>query len=163
MVGSAAATTATRGELKVLPAVHPAGAAYSGPSPPPPGFILEAVTALTTDRAPEPKSVSKASSQRPVPKPALGKIVSPLNTGLPYWARQFLRQVQTLPQGKLALHQLLSTVQRLMDKAATLSRRSHSQVIKAYLLLAAVDISEKAWKQRSLELQLSQEKLAHVS
>eukprot|EP00775_Hariotina_reticulata_P002744 gene2744-3038_t len=94
--------------------------------------------------------------------PLAAGIGSPHNTSLPHWARRFLRQVKTLPQGKLALHQLLISVQRLMDKSAAVPDQQHSKVIKAYLLLAVVDIVERAWRCRSQQLHLYQGKLAHV-
>jgi hypothetical protein len=79
---------------------------------------------------------------------------------LPDWAEVYSRQVRSLPQGVVALHNLLRAVEHLLTKADNCGH--HSGVMKAYLGLGLIDITSQAWQQRTAQLQEQQDKVSRV-
>lgn len=69
---------------------------------------------------------------------------------LPAWAERFRRQVRALPQGQAALYNLLHAVEHLLQKAQHCGE--HSGVMRAYLALGLIDVTSRAWQQRSAQL-----------
>jgi hypothetical protein len=68
----------------------------------------------------------------------------------PAWADRYRRQVRSLPQGMAPLHNLLHSVDRLLQRAEHCG--SHSGVMKAYLGLGLIDLTSQAWQQRLARL-----------
>jgi hypothetical protein len=79
------------------------------------------------------------------------------HTQFPAWAERYRRQVRSLPQGVAALHNLLHSVEHLLQKAEHCG--SHSGVMKAYLGLGLVDLTSQAWQQCMAQLQEQQSKV----
>jgi hypothetical protein len=75
----------------------------------------------------------------------------------PAWADRYRRQVRSLPQGMAPLHNLLHSVDRLLQRAENCG--SHSGVMKSYLGLGLIDLTSQAWQQRSAQLQEQQNKV----